>query len=143
VSRRLTTAEPASEELAAAVRWYEERRRGLGAEFYDAIVRTIERISHMPDAGSPLDQLKARRMLVTGFPYQIVYRVDSDEIRILAFAHLKRRPGFWGSQEALAHGLNPKSSTGDPVAQVLRDVGRGALRPGFDSEASGLPEPSR
>ena len=64
-------------------------------KFYDAIVRTIDRIAEMPDAGLTLGTLKARRMLVTGFPYQIVYRVDSDEIRILAFAHLKRRPGFW------------------------------------------------
>jgi hypothetical protein len=34
-------------------------------------------------------------MLVAKFPYQIVYRISADEIRILAFAHLKRRPGFW------------------------------------------------
>jgi len=95
VSRRLHTAKPASEELAAAVRWYEERRVGLGAEFYDAIVRTMDRISQMPEAGSPFGRLKARRMLVAGFPYQIVYRLDSDDIRIVGIAHLKRRPGFW------------------------------------------------
>jgi len=34
-------------------------------------------------------------MLVSGFPYQIVYRPTGEDIRILAFAHLKRRPGFW------------------------------------------------
>jgi plasmid stabilization system protein ParE len=40
-----------------------------------------------------------RRVLVTRFPYQIVYRYDSTEVVILAFAHLKRRPGFWKHRE--------------------------------------------
>jgi len=91
----LHTARPAAEELAAAVAWYEERRAGLGSEFYDAIVRTMNRIAEMPEAGSPFRDLNARRMLVAGFPYHVVYRIDSDEIRVIAFAHLKRRPGFW------------------------------------------------
>lgn len=95
MSRRLHTARPAADELAAAVGWYEDRRRGLGSEFFDAIVRTLNRIAEMPEAGSPFRDLNARRMLVTGFPYQVVYRIDTDDIRVIAFAHMKRRPGFW------------------------------------------------
>jgi toxin ParE1/3/4 len=95
VNRRLHTARPAAEELAAAVGWYEDRRAGLGAEFFDAIVRTLNQIAELPEAGSPLPDLKVRGLLVAGFPYQVVYRVDADGIRIIAFAHLKRRPGFW------------------------------------------------
>ena len=95
MNRQLHTAGPAAEELAAAVAWYEERRAGLGSEFYDAIVRTMDRIAEMPEAGSPFRDLKARRMLVAGFPYQVVYPIDSGDIRVIAFAHLKRRPGFW------------------------------------------------
>jgi len=34
-------------------------------------------------------------MLVPNFPYQVAYRLGSDDIRIIAFAHLRRRPGFW------------------------------------------------
>ena len=95
MKRKLHTARPAAEELAAAVGWYEDRRAGLGAEFFDAIVRTLDRIAELPEAGAPFSDLNARRMLVTGFPYQIVYRIDSDGIRVIALAHLKRRPGFW------------------------------------------------
>ena len=95
MTRQVRTARPAAEELAAAVVWYEERRAGLGSEFYDAILRTVNRIAEMPEAGSPYGELKARRMLVPGFPYQVVYRIDSDDVRVIAFAHLKRRPGFW------------------------------------------------
>jgi len=95
VNRQRHTARPAAEELAAAVAWYEERRAGLGSGFYDAIVRTMNRIAEMPEAGSPIRDLRARRMLVAGFPYQVVYLIDSDDLRVIAFAHLKRRPGFW------------------------------------------------
>ena len=95
MNRQPHTARPAAEELAAAVGWYEDRRAGLGSEFFDAIVRTLNRIAEVPEAGSPFRDLNARRMLVAGFPYQVVYRIDSDESRVIAFAHLKRRPGFW------------------------------------------------
>jgi plasmid stabilization system protein ParE len=95
VIRPIRTAKPASEELTAAVRWYERQRPGLGGELFDAILGTIDRISETPEAGSSFRTLEARRMLVAGFPYQVVYRISADEIRILAFAHLRRRPGFW------------------------------------------------
>jgi plasmid stabilization system protein ParE len=94
VNRRVQTAKPASEELIAAIRWYDERRRGLGTDFYHAVATTVERIVETPEAGSPF-AANARRMFVTGFPYQIVYRLEPNEIRIVAVAHLKRRPGFW------------------------------------------------
>ena len=93
--RPIRTAKPASEELTATVQWYERQRPGLGGEFFDAILGTINRVSETPEAGSSFGRLDARRMLVAKFPYQIVYRINADEIRILAFAHLKRRPGFW------------------------------------------------
>ena len=93
--RPIRTAKPASEELTAAVRRYERQRPGLGAEFFDAIRRSVDRIYETPETGSSWAQIDARRMIVAGFPYQIGYRISADGIRILAFAHLKRRPGFW------------------------------------------------
>ena len=40
MTRRLRNLELASAEIEAAVRWYEERRRGLGTEFFDAVATT-------------------------------------------------------------------------------------------------------
>ena len=34
-------------------------------------------------------------MLVTGFPYQVVYILRPTEAVVVAIAHLKRRPGYW------------------------------------------------
>ena len=36
-----------------------------------------------------------RRIFVDRFPYSIVFVQRDDEIEVLAFAHRKRRPGYW------------------------------------------------
>jgi hypothetical protein len=36
-----------------------------------------------------------RRKGVSGFPYGVVYVVRAEEIVILAYAHDRRRPGYW------------------------------------------------
>jgi plasmid stabilization system protein ParE len=95
VTRRLQTLRPASDELEAAVRWYEERRRGLGAEFFDAVTSMIAFIEDQPEIGVVIGGGKARRALVSRFPYQVVYHLTPSDIIIVAIAHLKRRPNYW------------------------------------------------
>jgi plasmid stabilization system protein ParE len=96
VTLRFRTAKPASAELRAAVQWYEEQRPGLGAEFLAAIASTLESIGTYPDAGAPTgDDPAIRRAPVSRFPYDIIYRHRAKEVVVLAFAHTKRRPGFW------------------------------------------------
>jgi toxin ParE1/3/4 len=88
--------EPASEELAEAVRWYEMRRSGLGGEFYDAIVRTIDLIRTQPEMGTArTGRFPNRQLRVSRFPYRIVYRIREGDIYVVAVAHTSRRPGYW------------------------------------------------
>jgi len=96
VTLSIRTDSLASAELTEAVRWYESKGRGLGAELLDEVARTLERLALNPEAGNPLsDDQKTRRLLVPRFPYQIVYRIRPHEIVVVAVAHLKRRPGYW------------------------------------------------
>ena len=96
MSRPLRSSEPASEELAEAVRWYESRRAGLGTEFFDAVAATLSLIETNPEIGTTLSaEGRTRRALLTRFPYQVVYRLRPAEIVIVAIAHLKRRPDYW------------------------------------------------
>jgi len=99
VIRSVRSSTPASDEFAAAVHWYEEQRPGLGGEFFRAVTEGTDRIEGHPEIGTPLspDRL-TRRVLVPGFPYQIVYRLSPAEIVIVAVAHLSRRPGYWRSR---------------------------------------------
>lgn len=87
---------PASQELSSAVLWYETRRTGLGAEFFDAVTRTIERVRAHPEIGTPrAGRFPHRRAQVLGFPYGVVYRLREQDIYVVAVAHASRRPDYW------------------------------------------------
>jgi toxin ParE1/3/4 len=89
-------AQPASEEFAVAVVWYESKRAGLGAEFLQAIGRVVDLLQERPALGAVLGRGVAyRHLLVSGFPYRIVYVERADDLYIVAIAHLRRRPGYW------------------------------------------------
>jgi plasmid stabilization system protein ParE len=92
----LNLSEPASEELAEAVRWYEQRRAGLGGEFFDEIDRTMDLIVHHPEMGTLRPhRLETRQFVLTRFPYTVVYRIREHDLYVVAVAHAKRKPGYW------------------------------------------------
>ena len=89
-------AKPASEELEAAIRWYEHRREGLGAELYDAIGAGLALLGTHPEIGALRpERLSTRQLVVQRFPYKIVYRVRATDLYVVAIAHTSRRPGYW------------------------------------------------
>jgi hypothetical protein len=53
----LRISRPASAEFAEAVRWYEQKRDGLGGEFFDAVTHAIELIRSRPEIGRALAEL--------------------------------------------------------------------------------------
>jgi hypothetical protein len=88
--------EPASAELTEAVRWYETRRAGLGAEFFDAIAATVALFESNVEVDAIVSRDgHTRRALVGRFPYQAVCPLRPTQIVIVAVAHLRRRPGYW------------------------------------------------
>ena len=89
----LRISSQASTEFAEAVRWYEQKRVGLGGEFFDAVTHAIELIRTRPDIGAATR--RTRSWLLTLFPYRLVYRVRDEDIYIVAIAHTSRRPGYW------------------------------------------------
>ena len=90
------------DELAEAVLWYEARRQGLGSEFLDEVQATLPLIGSRPRSFPRLQDVDAtleiRRALLARFPYALVFLVREDEVRVVAVAHAKRRPGYWLSR---------------------------------------------
>ena len=84
----------ADAEFDQAVAYYEARQSGLGLEFADEVLVTIARILDHPKAGSPFSK-NTWRCLTKRFPYWIIYQIHEDTVRIIAVAHLSRRPGYW------------------------------------------------
>lgn len=68
MSLRVHFEPEADTEYQQAGVWYEGRREALGKEFFDEVRR---------------------------LPYHVVYLETAEELRILAVAHDRRRPGYW------------------------------------------------
>lgn len=92
----------ASAELEDAALWYESQRSGLGLEFVQAVDAALERIAQWPQIGRRVtgvpNDVPARRVPVNRFPYHVAYMEWEGLIRILAFAHDSREPGYWISR---------------------------------------------
>jgi len=99
MSQRLIVLDEAEDELIEAEKWYERQRPGLGREFRTAIDEGMERLLKAPLAASPIVNLppsiSARRVLVKRFPYSIVFIEHGEDLWVVAFAHHRRRPGYW------------------------------------------------
>ena len=89
----------AEDELQAAWRWYEEQVRGLGAELLSAVDQKLLRIQRSPGrfplVTGPARKFGVRRALLLGFPFAIYFTELEAELRVLAVAHQRRRPGYW------------------------------------------------
>jgi plasmid stabilization system protein ParE len=96
---RLRVSAAAEEELRAAVAWYDEQRPGLGEEFLVEVGRVLTLILQHPAIGSPVPRVRAergtRRVPLRRFPYFVIYRERDNELHVIAFAHARRRPGYW------------------------------------------------
>ncbi len=99
MSQHLIVLDEAEDELIEAEKWYERQRSGLGPEFRTAIDEAMERLLKAPLAASPILNLPpsigARRVQVKRFPYSIVFINHDGDLWIVAFAHQRRRPGYW------------------------------------------------
>lgn len=87
----------AEAELREAVRYYESEAPGLGRRFLSVVESALVEILDHPLVGSPL-RSDVRRKGIGRFPYQLLYRVAGDEVRILAIMHKRRRPLYWADR---------------------------------------------
>ncbi len=84
-------------ELVSAIQYYEEKEVGLGLRFYAEIKSTLNRILTYSQAWRMLS-LNTRRCRTKVFPYGVIYEIRTDEILIIAVAHLHRKPEYWKSR---------------------------------------------
>ena len=78
-------------DLAAAQKWYETQRRGLGAEFHQAVSQVFARLTNNPLI-YPAIYRDVRRAVVHRFPYLIWYSVLGEDLTVLACTHSRLRP---------------------------------------------------
>jgi plasmid stabilization system protein ParE len=77
---------PAEEEMTEAAKFYEEQAHGLGTEFLDDVQNAVDRLLDNSLLGHEIGH-SLRRILLTRFPYSIIYTIESEYILIIAVAH--------------------------------------------------------
>jgi plasmid stabilization system protein ParE len=92
---KLRIEERAEAEARAAFLWYLARSGRAAEQFQAAVEESIALIAGDPASSPELEPGLRRRLVLHRFPYAVIYRVLGDEVHILAFAHLRRRPGYW------------------------------------------------
>lgn len=84
----------ARRELLAACDYIDKERPGYGDLFSERVQREIELICEFPKIGKLLVD-NARRRMIRGWSYSIVYLDRGHEIVVVAIAHYRRDPNYW------------------------------------------------
>jgi plasmid stabilization system protein ParE len=84
----------AVEEARAAREWYAERSEKAANAFGREFDRAIEQVRRMPELW-PVHLYGTRQYLLRRFPYLVIYRETNTAVQVIAFAHGRRRPGYW------------------------------------------------
>jgi toxin ParE1/3/4 len=93
---KLVVLHEASEELSVAAEWYEKERVGLGADLLAEAARGLKKVAENPTTWPLVPRSRiVRRFLLTRFPYVVYYVIEGGHVRVFAFGHTSRRPGYW------------------------------------------------
>jgi plasmid stabilization system protein ParE len=99
VSKPIRLSRAAREEVLEAARWYGDREPELRADFLTAVDEAIDRVAryahHLGPAPSSDPSLGVKRVFMKRFPYAVYFVELPTRIRVLAFAHARRKPFYW------------------------------------------------
>jgi toxin ParE1/3/4 len=94
VSLPVVVSPEAKTDLKDVASWYEQQREGLGDEFLECVDEALDRIRQFPQL-SPKVFRDLRRRVVRRFPYVVIFRIDDDQITVVAVYHGRRHPRGW------------------------------------------------
>jgi toxin ParE2 len=84
----------AEQELQDSAGFYDQESPLLTDRFLDAFLAVMERLGRYPESGTRISgHLRIARL--NEFPYNVVYRIESRSIIVVAMAHQSRKPNYW------------------------------------------------
>lgn len=85
----------ADRELSEGAIFYtREGNAEVGLAFILEYERAVALLCAYPRLGAPWRNNR-RRFPLRKFPYSIIYYVRDEELRVIALAHHRRKPGYW------------------------------------------------
>jgi plasmid stabilization system protein ParE len=95
---RLLAYHPSSEsEIESAHDRYRRQSLQAGDGFYEELIPALDHIRDHPNLCSRY-LFGTQRLVLSRYPYSIVFRERLHDIQIVAVAHAKRRPGYWSKR---------------------------------------------
>ena len=92
---RVSLSDEAQADANAATDWYVGDGAYVAAEdFANILDRALGLSCDFPSMGEQAAH-DTRMLALHSFPYSLIYRIQGDEIRVIAVAHHSRRPGYW------------------------------------------------
>lgn len=92
---RVSLSDEAQADANAIIDWYVGEGAFVAAEdFANTLNQVFGLLCDHPFMGEQATR-DARMLALHNFPYSLIYRLQRDEIRIIAIAHHSRRPGYW------------------------------------------------
>jgi len=87
----------AEADYEAALAWYMARSVRAAAGFEAAVERAMDFLAAFPEA-CPLCDDRHRYCALRRYPYGLVYRVEGDQVRVVAVPHGRQLPGYWAGR---------------------------------------------
>ncbi|WP_341646799.1 type II toxin-antitoxin system RelE/ParE family toxin [Thauera sp. SDU_THAU2] len=94
---RILFAPEARLEFEDARTYYERQQPRLGQRPQQDTRQALQRIRLWPFS-CPIETGEIRRLLLSRFPYKLLYSVEKDHLYIIAFAHQHRAPEYWSTR---------------------------------------------
>ena len=91
---RLIICSAAETDYTESLVWYAQRSLDAANDFDLEFDRALNQILSDPQC-YPLCDARHRYFLMRRFPFRIIYRIDGDDIRVIAIAHAARSPDYW------------------------------------------------
>lgn len=76
-------------ELEEAVLWYEFQQKNLGEKLLECFDNAIKVLEENPEIFARKHK-NFRELLISVFPYAIIYRVENNNVYVTSFFHTKR-----------------------------------------------------
>ena len=93
----LTYHPEAESEIDSAHDWYLRQSLQAADGFFEELIPALNCIQDHPHLYSPY-LLGTQRVVLSRYPFSIVFRELHHSIQIIAVAHAKRQPGYWAKR---------------------------------------------
>lgn len=95
---RIVWQDHAKIELKEAVQYYRANAgEDVAHDFRDEVRRLTRQLLEHPEIGARIHR-EIRRYPLHDHPFNIIYRLTTEAVIIVALAHQRRRPGYWAGR---------------------------------------------